>query len=117
MHKRLLALIMAGVLPLGGCAYVGFAPLLAEAVNEAAQRERYPAEAFGPAAAEACRGRAARHGRVEITSVEPHGENSMRVYGTIEDPYGRAPRRFSCIFRSDGTLPYFSIEPESAKRP
>ena len=115
MRKGLLALLVGGVLPLGGCAYVGFAPLLAEAVNEASQRERYPPEAFGPAAAEACRGRAARHGRVEITSVEPHGADSMRVYGTIEDPYGRAPRRFSCVFRSDGNMPYFRVTEGAGK--
>ena len=105
MRKRLLPLLLA--LPLGGCAYVGLAPLVAEAVNETSRGNLYAGDRFAEAAAEACRGRAARHGRVEVTQVEPHSESVMRVYGTIEDPYGRQPRSFSCLFRSDGNISSF----------
>ena len=109
MRNRLLPLALAGAMSLGGCAYAGFAPLVAQAVEQAARPSRYTAEDFGPAAAEACRGRAARHGRVEITKVEPNDSNSMRVYGTIEDPYGGKGRSFACVLRSDGNMPYFRL--------
>jgi hypothetical protein len=33
----------------------------------------------------------------------------MRVYGTIEDPYGARNRGFSCLFRNDGNIRYFRV--------
>lgn len=107
MRKALLPLALAGALPLGGCVYAGLAPALVEAVNETAGQRRYTAEEFGPAAAEACRGRAARHGRVEISRVEPNDGSSMRVYGTIEDAYGGPARTFSCVFDRGGNIASF----------
>ena len=95
---------------LGGCAAIQFAPPLVAAMEDSArQRQRYAGGGFEPAAQEACRGRAARHGRVEITTVEPHGSNSMRVYGTI-DRFGGSPgRSFACVFRRDGNMTYFRV--------
>ena len=105
-----LSLLLALPLSLGGCAAVGFAPAMVEAAREtAAAGSRYTDESFGPAAEEACRARAARHGRVEISRVEQHGGASMRVYGTV-DRFGRSQgRSFACIFRRDGNLPYFRL--------
>ena len=108
MRKPLLPLVFAVALTCSGCQAVGLAPMMAEAVNEAAHQPRHSAEQFPDAAAEACRGRAARHGRVEITRVEPNDRNSMRVYGTI-DAMGGAGRSFSCVFRNDGNMPYFKL--------
>lgn len=104
-----LALLLTLPFALGGCV-VGLAPAIVEVAREsAAQRERYADTGFAPVAEEACRGRAARHGRVEITKVEPHGRGDMRVYGTI-DRFGGAPgRNFACIFRRDGNMAYFKI--------
>lgn len=103
MRMPKLLLVALSVLALPGCAYAGLAPIVAEAVSEAAGQPRYTGEQFAPAAAEACRGRAARHGRVEIGTVEPHGRNMMRVYGTADG------RSFACVVRNDGNIPYFRI--------
>jgi hypothetical protein len=85
-----------------------------EAVRESQlQRQRYSEADFAPAAEEACRGRAARHGRVEITTVEPHDANSVRVYGTIDRLPGSLPasqgRSFACVFRRDGNMTHFKL--------
>ena len=109
MRTSLLPLVFGNALALGGCVYAGLAPALVEAVRETGGQDRYAGEYLAPAAAEACRGRAARHGRVEVTRVEPHERNVMRVYGTIEDPYGVRNRSFSCLFRSDGNIRSFRL--------
>ncbi|CAA9518470.1 MAG: hypothetical protein AVDCRST_MAG23-50 [uncultured Sphingosinicella sp.] len=109
MRKSLLPLVFGGALALGGCVYAGLAPAVVEAVRETGGQGRYAGEYLAPAAEEACRGRAARHGRVEITRVEPHNPGTMRVYGTIEDPYRVRDRSFSCLFRSDGNIGYFRL--------
>jgi hypothetical protein len=100
----LLALLVAS----GGCVPVGL--MAVDAAREtSAQHQRFAEGAFAPAAEEACRARAARHGRVEITKVEPHGESAMRVYGTI-DRFGGSPgRSFACVFRKDGHMPHFRL--------
>ena len=104
-----LLLLLAPAYLLSGCALVPFAPVIAEAVNETARGRGYTGAAFEPAAEEACRARAARHGRVEITTVEPHDSSTMRVYGTI-DRFGGSPgRTFSCLFRKDGNIRYFRV--------
>ncbi len=107
-----LPLLLALALPLAGCAALPFAPAMVDAAREtAAQGKRYTPETFPAAAEEACRGRAARHGRVEITRSEPHGASSVRVYGTI-DRFGGSPgRTFACIFRMDGNMTYFRASP------
>ena len=104
-----LPLFLALPLLAGGCAYVPLAPVVAEAINETARGRGYTGAEFGPAAAEACRGRAARHGRVEITTVEPQGTDAMRVYGTIDRFAGSPGRTFSCLFRSDGNIRHFRL--------
>lgn len=100
--------LLALPLFLGGCAALPLAAV--EAVREnAIQGQRFAAGDFAAAAQEACRGRAARHGRVEITAVEPHGADDMRVYGTI-DRFGGSPgRSFACVFRRDGNMPHFKL--------
>jgi hypothetical protein len=104
----LLPLLLALLLP--ACAALPFAPMAVEAVRESAiQEQRFEGGDFAAAAREACRASAARHGRVEITAVEPHGGEDMRVYGTI-DRFGGSPgRSFACVFRRDGNLPYFKL--------
>ncbi len=113
MRKTWLPVVLAGSLAVGGCQYVGLAPVLAEVVNQAAGERRYADEDFGRAAAEACRGRAARHGRVSITGVEQHSSGTMRVRGTIEDPYQVRDRGFVCLFRSDGRIAEFGRDRSS----
>jgi hypothetical protein len=113
MRVSLLPLMLGSVLGLSGCAFVGLAPAVVEAVQENAGRGRHEGELFAPAAEEACRGRAARHGRIEITRVEPHGRDYMRVYGAIEDPYGGPGRGFVCLFRSNGTIRSFKMSKAS----
>ena len=104
-----LPLLLLPAFFLGGCAVVPFAPVIAEAINETARGGGYTAASFGPAAEEACRARAARHGRIEITRVEPQDEKTMRVYGTIDRFAGSPGRTFSCLFRSDGHIRHFRI--------
>ena len=105
-----LPILLALPLPLAGCAALPFAPAAIDLARGAAtQGQRYTDESFPAAAQEACRGRAARYGRVEITTVEPHGAKAMRVYGTI-DRFGGSPgRSFACVFRRDGNMPHFRI--------
>ena len=95
---------------LGGCAALPFAPAAVEAVRESAvQGQRFADGDFAAAAQEACRARAARHGRVEITMVEPHGAADMRVYGTVDRFGGSQGRSFACVFRRDGNMPHFKL--------
>ncbi len=108
MPRGLLLLLVLPV-SLGGCV-INFAPAMVEAVRETAgQGKRFSDEGFAPAAEEACRARAARHGRVQITTVEPHGEGAMRVYGTIDRFAGSPGRSFACVVRRDGILRYFKV--------
>ena len=114
MRKILMPLLVAGALPLGGCQYAGLAPALAQVIHEASGGPHYAGDEFVRAAAEGCRGRAARHGRVEVGRVEPQGSNMMRVTGMIEDPYGLRNRNFACLYRSDGRIADFerSVRPD-----
>lgn len=103
-------LLLALPLSLSACAVAQFAPAAVDAVRESQlQRQRYSDENFAPAAEEACRARAARHGRVEITSVEPHGAAAVRVYGTIDRAGGSPGRSFACVFRRDGNMTHFKL--------
>ncbi|HEX8532799.1 MAG TPA: hypothetical protein VF662_01390 [Allosphingosinicella sp.] len=107
---RALPFLMALPLSLGGCAALPFAPAAVEAAREGAvQRQLHTESSFPAAAEEACRARAARHGRIEITRVELQGSSAVRVYGTIDRFSGSAGRSFACLFRRDGNLPYFRI--------
>ncbi|HWH18077.1 MAG TPA: hypothetical protein VNT77_07050 [Allosphingosinicella sp.] len=106
MRKSWLPLVFAGALSTGGCAYVGLAPVLADVINGAG-RQGYADPDFGRAAAEACRGHAARYGRVTITNVETQSGNAMRVYGTVDQ--ASRTRSFGCTFRSDGRITDFDF--------
>ena len=108
--RRQSPLLLALPLFLAGCAALPFAPAAVEAVRESAIRgQRFADGDFPAAATEACRARAARHGRVEITTAEPHGADDMRVYGTI-DRFGGSPgRSFACVFRRDGNMSHFRL--------
>ena len=93
-----------------GCAALPFAPAAVEAVRESAvQGQRFADGDFAAAAQEACRARAARHGRVEIMTVEPHGAEDMRVYGSVDRFGGSQGRSFACVFRRDGNMPHFKL--------
>ena len=103
-------LLLALPLSLAGCAALPFAPAAVEAVRESAvQGKRFAGGDFAAAAEEACRARAARHGRVDITAVEPHGAEDMRVYGTVDRFGGSQGRSFACVFRRDGNMPHFRL--------
>ena len=109
--RELLPALLALSLSLGGCGAIPLAPAAIEVARESAlQRRRYTDESFPPAAEEACRARAARHGRIEITKIEPHGADAVRVYGTIDRFAGSQGRSFACVFRRDGNMPYFRID-------
>ena len=112
MRNISVPLLIIGGLPLGACQYAGLAPGLAEVIHGASGERRHADEDFGRAAAEACRGRAARHGRVDIGTVEAEGVGIMRVTGTIEDPYKVQDRRFVCLYRSDGRIADFDAAPQ-----
>jgi hypothetical protein len=105
-----LPFLLALPLPMAGCAALPFAPAAVQAVRESAiQGQRFADGDFAAAAREACRARAARHGRVEITTVEPHGAGDMRVYGTVDRFAGSQGRSFACVFRRDGNMPHFKL--------
>jgi hypothetical protein len=82
---------------------------MVDAVRESAGQGGYAEAEFAPAAEEACRARAARHGRVEITQLVPDGASAMRVYGTIDRFGGSEGRTFACVFRRDGNIRYFKL--------
>jgi hypothetical protein len=109
MRPRLPVLLALPVC-LAGCAPLPFAPVAVDAVRDSAiQGKRFADGDFAAAAQEACRARAARHGRVDITTVEPHGAADMRVYGTIDRFGGSQGRSFACVFRRDGNMPHFKL--------
>ena len=105
-----LPVLLALPVSLAGCAAIPFAPAAVEAVRESSiQGQRFADGDFAAAAREACRARAARHGRVEITTVEPHGAEDMRIYGTVDRFGGSQGRSFACVFRRDGNMPQFKL--------
>ena len=108
--RRPASVLLALPFLLGGCAAAALAPAMVELAREGAVRgQRYTDASFPPAAEEACRARATRHGRVEITRAEPHGADAIRVYGTI-DRFGGSPgRSFACVFRRDGVMTHFKV--------
>jgi hypothetical protein len=104
MRLRPPALLLACAPLLGGCAYAGLAPVLAEAVNNS--RPSGPiGQDFEAAAAEACSARGSRYGRVTVTRVERVGEALVRVGGTVQEP--ARERSFTCDFRSNGKIADF----------
>ena len=117
MTFRCLLPVLGLSFSLGGCAAVGLAPAVVEAVRETAAMGGYTDAQFPPAAEEACRARAARYGRVEITHVEPQDANTIRVYGTVDRFAGSEGRTFACLFRRDGHIRYFKLSREPRAAP
>ena len=107
MRRRFFPALLACALPLGGCAYIGLAPALVDAVNSS-RADGYVGEDFAAAAAEACTARAARYGRPTIARVQPAGEKFMRVSGTVQE--ATRERAFTCDFRSNGNIAKFRIQ-------
>ncbi len=99
MRNPILPLLIAAALPLGGCAVVPFAPVIADAVNSARQPRTFEGQDLASAGAEACRALAARKGRVVVTSVQPVGSDMVQVSGTID-----GTRPFVCNFNRNGRI-------------
>ena len=106
MRRRQFAALLALALPLGGCAYIGLAPAVAEAVNRS-RNDGYVGTDFEAAATEACTARAVRYGPPTIGAVQRVGEKAVRVSGTVQDATRR--RAFTCDFESSGRIAQFRI--------
>jgi hypothetical protein len=105
MRRRHLLALLALVPPLGGCAYIGLAPAVVDAVGS---RDRgIVGEDFEAAAVEACSARASRYGRLTIGPVQRVSEAFVRVAGTVQQ--ATRDRPFTCDFRSDGRIAKFRI--------
>jgi hypothetical protein len=104
MRRLYLSLLLASAPLLGGCAYAGLAPVLADAVSNS-RPSGHIALDFEAAAAEACSARGSRYGRVTFTGVERVGEALVRVAGTVQEP--ARERSFTCDFRSNGKIAEF----------
>jgi hypothetical protein len=104
MRRLYPALVLACAPLLGGCAYAGLAPVLAEAVNNNRPRGHIGQD-FEAAAAEACSARGSRYGRVTVTGVQRVGEALVRVGGNVQEP--ARERSFTCDFRSNGKIAEF----------
>jgi hypothetical protein len=109
MRSRHLAALLACAPPLGGCAYIGLAPALVDAVNNSTAR-RYVGEDFEAAAAEACAARASRYGRVTIGTVQSVSDSVVRVSGSLEE--ATRQRNFTCDFASNGRIAEFRRDHE-----
>ncbi|HEX8667698.1 MAG TPA: hypothetical protein VF727_04925 [Allosphingosinicella sp.] len=104
-------LLLAGALPLGGCA----ASLAASAVGlavQAAQGTPQNNVHLGGAAAEACRARAAQHGEAQIIDVEHRSASKIIVWGTVDD--GKARQSFECGYTTKITG--FTLRPIAPRR-
>lgn len=107
MRRLTEAWLVAATATLAGCAYIPLAPTVAEIVNSAAQDRGYANPDFTRAAAEACEARAARYGRVSVTSIQQQSSTTARVRGAIQTGY--EARTFGCSFRSDGRITDFDL--------
>jgi hypothetical protein len=105
MRRPHLLAFLALALPLGGCAYIGLAPAVIDAVGS---RDRgYVGEDFEAAAVEACSARASRYGRLTLGAVQRVSDAFVRVGGTVQQ--ATRERAFTCDFRSDGRIAKFRI--------
>jgi osmotically-inducible protein OsmY len=99
MTRTVLIALLGSSLALGGCA-----ASIAAGVVGAAVRAATPERHFDPnldlrePATQACRARAAQHGRVQIIDAEQGDRGRATVWGTVEDD--RERRSFECV--SDG---------------
>ena len=106
MRRQHLLVLLTCALPLGGCAYVGLAPAVVDAVNNSRDRG-YAGENFEAAAVEACTARGSRYGRVTTGPVHRVGDTIVRVAGTIQE--ATRERAFTCDFQSNGRIARFRI--------
>jgi hypothetical protein len=104
-RSLLLALLLAGSLPLGGCV-AGLAMGAAGAAVRAVSPQRSDVtEDRRAAALAACQARAGAPERTHVIDVEQRGDGHVTVWGTIQDDGGR--RAFEC--RYDGKIVGFKL--------
>ena len=114
MKKLSLAIMLAGGLSLGGCAYGlgdptgGLGTVLGSVLGGGGGYQGQGGPTFQQAAIDACAAEASRYGQVRISNVQQSGSNTMRVYGTIGNNYQQ--RGFGCSFRSDGRITDFDVQ-------
>ena len=106
MRSRHFVALLACPAALGGCAYIGLAPAVVDAVNEGRDRG-YVGATFEESAVEACTARGSRYGRVTTGAVERVSETTVRVHGIVQEATGE--RAFTCDFRSNGRIARFRI--------
>ena len=104
MRRRHLVALLASSMALGGCAYIGLAPAVVDAVNNSRDRG-YVGATIEESAVEACTARGSRYGRVTTGAVERVSEAIVRVHGTVQEATGE--RAFTCDFRSNGRIASF----------
>ena len=107
MRRRYIPAVLACALPIGGCAYIGFAPAVIDAINST-RGGGYVGEDFEAAAAEACSARASRYGRLTLGDVQRLSDKVVRVAGSVQD--ATRQRAFICDFQSSGRISSFRIE-------
>ena len=95
MSRKRLILLVAAVLPLGGCAAAIAANAIGMAAAGAQGREKSNAH-LHPAAVTACSDRAAPYGTVHIIDVEQRSASKLIVWGRVDD--GAKRRSFECAF-------------------
>jgi hypothetical protein len=106
MRARYLPALLAFGPALGGCAYLGLAPAVVDAVNNSRDRG-FVGESFEAAAVEACSARASRYGRMTAGAPERISATMIRVGGTVQD--ATRERAFTCDFQSNGRIARFRI--------
>jgi hypothetical protein len=112
MRRSILTLLLAGALPLGGCAAGIAASAVGAAVRAADRPDKAPEEDPGPAARSACSAHAAQYGAVRIIDVVYKSVAKVVVWGAVEGPAGR--RSFQC--RWDGKIVGFELKEIGGRR-
>ena len=112
MKISILALIAAGAVSLGGCAYglgdptAGLGNVLGSVLGGRKPGQGGPD--FQEAAIDACGREASRYGQVRVDDVQQVDRDTLRVFGTINNNFDR--RAFGCSFRADGRITDFDIQ-------
>jgi hypothetical protein len=112
MRQSVLALIMLGALPLGGCAAGLAVGVVGAAVRAADKPDAPPKEDPAPAARAACSARAAPYGTVRIIDIVYKSAAKLVVWGSVEGEGRR--RSFQC--RYDGKVVGFELKEIEARR-
>jgi hypothetical protein len=95
MTPRLVPILLAMAMPLGGCV-AGLAANAAGMAVRSAQGEPKSNRHLQPQAREACSAHAAKYGTVHIIDVEQRSANRIVVWGTVAQAEER--RSFECAF-------------------